>query len=134
MSCGEGHNIYSENGWISVKWTYDDNSSWSLTRISDRFAPTMHCGQDYLHSCRGWEVDDKYYRCSNHTSKCDYDRSQEIQEIETTLKIQEIETTQIKPTLTITESISNFFATNIAPIVDIKCLCVVTLLSCVYCG
>lgn len=75
LSCGEGHNIYAQNGWESVQWRYSDNSYWSLTEMDDRYPVTMYCGTDYLYSCRGWDVEGIYYRCSDRTSQCDYDRS-----------------------------------------------------------
>eukprot|EP01083_Nonionella_stella_P233501 822591_1 len=36
---------------------------------------TMHCGTDYLQSCSNWTVDSFYYRCTDQTSECDFNRA-----------------------------------------------------------
>eukprot|EP01083_Nonionella_stella_P157742 512465_1 len=73
-SCAENH-IYSVNGWRSVEWTYYEDTLSSLTNIMPERPNTMHCGTDYLQSCSNWTVDSFYYRCTDQTSECDFNRA-----------------------------------------------------------
>eukprot|EP01083_Nonionella_stella_P135709 412820_1 len=69
-------NIFSQNGWSSVSWSYLDDRRWALTlEDEDVLESTMFCGINYQHSCKGWKVDGIYYRCIDSQSACDYYRN-----------------------------------------------------------
>eukprot|EP01083_Nonionella_stella_P164482 544481_1 len=80
-TCAYGNSIYSQNGWSSVIFSYVEPATWSLQNDDNNnntglYAwKTMFCGNNYEHSCVGWNVDDIYYRCANRSSVCDYDRN-----------------------------------------------------------